>query len=143
MLKNLTRAAIASAIIAYAILLPAHAQMKLTAGSSWVNELGSVLTINSIAGNGLMTGSYVTKVGCDAGQPQPMTGWYYGGNTGGAMTFTVNWQGCNSLTSWSGQYNYSNSQITTLWYLAAASAPAWNGINAGSDTFVSQGAAKK
>jgi hypothetical protein len=118
----------------------AQAQNKLTAGSSWVNELGSVLTINNVASNGLMTGTYVTKVGCDAGLPQPMTGWYYSGNTGGAITFTVNWQSCNSLTSWTGQYNYSNNNFQTLWYLAAAAAPAWNGINAGTDTFVPQNA---
>ena len=130
-------------LIAGAVAQPAQAQTKLTAGTSWVNELGSVLTINSIGANGLMTGTYVTNVGCGAGQPQPMTGWYYSGQTGGAMTFTVNWQGCNSLTSWSGQYNYSNANIQTLWYLAAAAAPAWNGINAGADTFVPQNAAKK
>jgi hypothetical protein len=130
-------------LLACAVLTPAQAQTKLTAGSSWVNELGSVLTINNIASNGLMSGTYVTNVGCDAGQPQPMTGWYYSGQTGGAMTFSVIWQGCNTVTSWSGQYNYSNSNIQTLWYLAAASAPAWNGINAGADTFVPQSSTKK
>jgi len=132
----LTRVAIAAAIMLGAALMPAQAQTKLTAGSSWVNQLGSVLTINDIASNGLMTGTYVTNVGCDAGQPQPMTGWYYGGGTGGAITFSVNWQGCNTVTSWSGQYNYSNGQFQTLWYLTAASAPVWNGITAGTDTFV-------
>jgi hypothetical protein len=80
-----TRVAIAAAIILRAALTPAQAQMKLTAGSLWVNQLGSVLTINNIASNGLITGTYVTNVGCDAGQPQPMTGWYYGGGTGGAI----------------------------------------------------------
>lgn len=121
----------------------ARAQTKLTAGSSWVNELGSVLTINTIAPNGLMTGTYVTKVGCSAGTPQPMTGWYYSGSTGGAITFSVYWQSCNSVTSWSGQYNYSNASFQTLWYLTAAAAPSWNGINAGTDTFVPQNMAKQ
>jgi hypothetical protein len=139
----LTKVSVAAAIVMCAALTPAQAQNKLTAGSSWVNELGSVLTINNIASNGLMTGTYTTNVGCDAGQPQNMTGWYYGGNTGGAMTFSVYWAGCNSVTSWSGQYNYSNSQFVTLWYLTQASAPAWNGINAGTDTFVPQNSAVK
>lgn len=121
----------------------ALAQTKLTAGSSWVNELGSVLTINTVAANGLMTGTYVTNVGCSAGTPQPMTGWYYSGSTGGAITFSVNWQSCNSVTSWSGQYNYSDGSFRTLWYLTAAAAPSWNGINAGTDTFVPQSMAKK
>lgn len=133
-------------IVCWAILCAtpqmAHAQ-KLTAGSTWVNELGSVLTIDSVAANGLMTGTYVTAVGCGSGTPQPMTGWYYSGNTGGAITFSVTWQSCNSVTSWSGQYNYSNNNFQTLWYLTAASAPAWNGITAGTDTFVWQSAAKK
>jgi hypothetical protein len=121
----------------------AQAQTKLTAGSSWVNELGSVLTIDNIASNGLMTGSYVSNVGCGAGTAQPMTGWYYSGNDGGAITFSVYWQSCNSVTSWSGQYNYSNASFQTLWYLTLASAPAWNGINAGTDNFVPQNTAKK
>lgn len=121
----------------------AQAQTKLTAGSSWVNELGSVLTINNVAPNGLMTGTYVTNVGCGAGTQQPMTGWYYPGNTGGAITFSVYWTSCNSVTSWSGQYNYSNNSFQTLWYLTAAAAPSWNGITAGTDTFVPQNMAKK
>ncbi len=143
MLKLLTRFTIAAAVTLWAALSPAQAQTKLTSGSSWVNELGSVLTINNIASNGLMSGTYVTATGCSAGQQQPMTGWYYGGNTGGAITFSVYWTGCNSVTSWSGQYNYSNGQFQTLWYLTAASAPVWNGINAGTDTFVPQNSAVK
>jgi Avidin family len=53
------------------------------------------------------------------------------------------WQGCNTVTSWSGQYNYSNATFQTLWYLTAAAAPAWNGINAGTDTFTPTSIAKK
>lgn len=141
----LTRLRLAAAAVAFlgAAMLPAQAQTRLTAGSSWVNELGSVLTIVSVAANGQLTGTYVTNVGCDAGQPQPITGWYYNGNTGGAITFSVNWQGCNSVTSWTGQFNYNTGNFQALWYLALASAPAWNGINAGSDTFVQQAARKK
>ena len=134
------------AIIALAVcttLASAQGQTKMTSGSSWVNELGSVLTITNIAPSGLMTGTYVTNAGCGAGTPQPMTGWYYAGSTGGAMTFSVYWATCNSVTSWSGQYNYNTSTFQTLWYLTLASAPAWNGISAGTDTFVPQNQAKK
>ena len=138
MLNRWKRIAAAAAVAACVGLPAAQAQTKLTAGSSWVNQLGSVLTINNIAPNGLMTGTYTSKVGCSAGTAQPMTGWYYGGSTGGAITFSVFWNGCNSVTSWSGQYNYQNAQFQTLWYLTLASAPAWNGINAGTDTFVPQ-----
>lgn len=107
----------------------------LQAGASWTNELGSVFTINNIGTNGLLSGTYTTAVGCDAGQPQPVTGWYYPGSGGGAMVFSANFQGCNSVTSWSGQYNNNTGIFTTLWYLTAAGAPVWNGINAGTNTF--------
>jgi hypothetical protein len=128
--------AIAIAMVAGAASLPAQAQTKLTAGMSWVNELGSVLTINSVGANGLLTGTYVTAAGCSAGKPQPMTGWFYAGASGSSITFSVYWSGCNSLTSWSGQYNNSDGHFAALWYLTLASATAWNGTNAGSDTFV-------
>jgi hypothetical protein len=123
-------------VILLALPLPAHAQSKLTAGSAWVNELGSVLTITNVAPNGLMTGTYVTNVGCGSGVQQPMTGWYYQGPTGGAITFSVYWNGCNSVTSWSGQFDNQTGRFKTLWYLTLAAASAWNGVNAGSDTFV-------
>lgn len=74
MLIRFTRIAVTAALFMGAALLPAQAQTKFTAGTSWVNELGSVLTINTVSPNGLLTGSYVTNVGCGAGTAQPMTG---------------------------------------------------------------------
>ena len=59
----LTRAigiAVTAAWLLGAASAPAQAQARFTAGSSWVNELGSVLTINTTAPSRLMTGSYVT-----------------------------------------------------------------------------------
>ena len=143
MLTRLIGVAVTAAWLLGAASAPAQAQARFTAGTSWVNELGSVLTINSIAPSGLMTGSYVTATGCSAGTPQPMTGWYYGGSTGGAITFSVSWNGCNSVTSWSGQFNTNTGNFQALWYLTLAAAPAWNGINAGSDTFVPQASKMK
>jgi hypothetical protein len=142
MIDRMMKLAVTVAILAAAALAPARAQTSVTAGSSWVNELGSVLTINSVAANGLMTGTYTTNVGCSAGTPQPMTGWYYGGNAGGAITFSVYWNGCNSVTSWSGQYNINNGNFQALWHLTLAAAPAWNGIYAGTDSFTPQGSMK-
>ncbi len=52
------------------------------------------------------------------------------------MTFTVNWQECNSLTSWTG--NYSTNTLTTLWLLTVSGPPKWNSIIAGADTFTLQ-----
>jgi hypothetical protein len=128
--------AVIVAMVACAALSSAHAQSQLTAGSSWINERGSVLTITNIGSNGLLSGTYVTAVGCSAGQPRPMTGWFYGAENGGAITFSVIWQGCNTVTSWSGQFNNQTGGFQTLWLLTAASAPVWNGIHTGTDTFM-------
>ncbi len=111
---------------------PAVAQ-QLTADATyvWVNELGSKMT-TSWGADGLITGTYVTAVGCGAGTAKPLTGWW----NNSAMTFTVNWRECNSLTSWTG--NYSTNTLTTLWLLTVSGPPQWNSITAGADTFTLQ-----
>lgn len=103
-----------------------------------MNEDGSVLTIATLAGNGLLTGTVTTQVGCGAKKPQPMTGWYCAAGAGGALTFSVNWEGCSSVTTWSGQYSNATGSFRALWHLAIASAPTWNGIISGAHTFVAQ-----
>ena len=82
--------------------------------------------------DGLITGTYVSAVGCGAGTVRPLTGWW----NNSAMTFTVNWQECNSLTSWTGNYNAGTT--TTLWLLTVSGPPQWNSINAGTDIFTLQ-----
>jgi hypothetical protein len=72
-----------------------------------------------------------------------MTGWYHGAGSGGAVTFSVNWNGCNSVTTWAGQYSNATGQFRALWHLAVASVPVWNGIVAGSHFFVPQPTPKK
>ena len=111
---------------------PAVAQ-ELTADATyvWVNELGSKMT-TSWGADGLITGTYVSAVGCGAGTVRPLSGWW----NNSAMTFTVNWQECNSLTSWTG--NYSTNTLTTLWLLTVSGPPKWNSIIAGADTFTLQ-----
>ena len=130
----LRRYLVASAMLIVSIVYggPAVAQ-QLTAGATyvWVNELGSKMT-TSWGADGLISGTYVTAVGCGAGTPKPLTGWW----NNSAMTFTVNWQECNSLTSWTG--NYSTNTLTTLWLLTVSGPPQWNSIIAGADTFTLQ-----
>ncbi len=106
---------------------------QLTTGATyiWVNELGSKMT-TSWGADGLITGTYVSAVGCGAGTVRPLTGWW----NNSAMTFTVNWQECNSLTSWTGNYNANT--LTTLWLLTVSGPPQWNSITAGTDTFTLQ-----
>jgi hypothetical protein len=107
----------------------------LATGSVWINENNSTLIINSVDSNtGLMTGTFTTGVGCGVGVQRPMTGFY----NQGAMTFTVNFQNCNSGTSWAGQLSATGNQIMTLWYLALSGMPQWNSIIAGTDTFTLQ-----
>ncbi len=121
-----------------AMAVPAQAQSKLVAGSKWVNEVGSVLTIEKVGSNGMLSGTFLSQIGCGHGKPQPMTGWFYPGKSGGAITFSVIWRDCDSVTAWVGQYNYSSNVFSTLWYLSFAALPAWNGIAAGSDLFKPQ-----
>jgi len=119
--------------IASIVYSGAAAAQQLTTGATyvWVNELGSKMT-TSWGTDGLISGTYVTAVGCGAGTVRPLTGWW--NNT--AMTFTVNWQACNSLTSWTG--NFGGGKITTLWLLTVSGPPQWNSIVAGADTFTLQ-----
>ncbi len=106
-------------------------QLAVSTTYVWVNELGSKMT-TTWGADGLITGTYVSAVGCGAGTVRPLTGWW----NNSAMTFTVNWQECNSLTSWTGNYNAGT--IATLWLLALSGPPEWNSINAGADTFTLQ-----
>ncbi len=119
--------------IASIVYSGAAAAQQLTTGATyvWVNELGSKMT-TSWGTDGLISGTYVTAVGCGAGTVRPLTGWW----NNSAMTFTVNWQACNSLTSWTG--NYNAGKITTLWLLTVSGPPQWNSIVAGADTFTLQ-----
>ena len=88
-------------------------------------------TINSITSEGLISGTYVTAVGCGAGRTRPLTGWY----NASAITFTVNFQECNSATSWTGNIDTAGTTIKTLWQLTVSGPPQWNSIYANTDTF--------
>lgn len=116
----------------------AQAETKLAAGLSWIADDGTVLAITAVAPNGQLTGTVTTPAGCDAKKPQPMTGWYVPAGAGGALAFSVNWEGCNSVTTWSAQYSNATGTFRALWHLAIASGPVWNGIVAGAHFFVPQ-----
>lgn len=103
---------------------------NLTSGSEWVNENGSVMKITESLPNGQFNGTFTTAVGCGVGKPRPLTG--FGNN--GSVTFTVNFQECNSATSWAGNIT-SEGAINTLWNLSQSGPSQWNSIIAGSDTF--------
>jgi hypothetical protein len=83
-----------------------------------------------------MAGTYTNNAAnsCDEGKPQGATGWLASGNTGTAISFSVNFVGCGSTAVWTGQLN-NNTGFQGLWYLSLAEAIAWNGISVGADTF--------
>lgn len=107
----------------------------LAAGTVWVNENNSTMTLTSMdPTTGLLSGTFVTGVGCGVGTVRPLSGFY----NQGAITLTVNFQECNSATAWSGQLSSAGDQIVALWYLAVSGTPAWNSILAGTDVFTRQ-----
>ena len=141
-MKAIGRLALGAVLAAAAFNAPQAqaAETKLAAGQSWVNEDGSVLAITNVGANGQLTGTMTSQVGCGAKKAQPVTGWYYAAGAGGALSFTVNWEGCNSVKTWAAQYSNATGAFRALWHLAVASGPVWNGIVAGANTFVPQAA---
>jgi hypothetical protein len=113
----------------------------------WYNELGSTMQIYPLAGNGSVSGTYETAVssGCAQGAFN-LAGRTDVGQGGQTVGFSVCWlnQGsrCNSVTSWSGQYQTINGeeQITALWLLTQATPPAsdWASTLVGQDIFTRQ-----
>lgn len=130
------RAALRIAAVLFAVSLPVAAgAQELAAGTVWVNANNSTMTLTSVdPTTGLITGTFVTGVGCGVGVVRPLTGFY----NQGAITLTVNFQDCQSATSWTGQLSATGNQIVTLWYLAVSGTPAWNSILAGTDVFTRQ-----
>lgn len=117
-----------------ALSAPAGAQTPIW---TWTNQYGSVLAVNTYNSNtGAISGTYTNKAAnsCDAGTPQAMTGWLLLGASGNAISFSVNFLGCNSTTIWTGQLNDS-AGFQSLWLLSLAEPVAWNGIAAGTDAF--------
>ena len=110
-------------------------QQVIQSGSTWVNQRGSTLAIESVGTNGLIKGYYVNRAsgtGCQ-NVAYDLTGWIHGN----AITFTVNWDNqtasCNSITSWTGFYY--GGQITTLWQLVVNGTTSTSQILKGEDTF--------
>ena len=90
---------------------------SIPAPSVWENKSGSTLQIDSIASDGLMTGSYINRAagyGCQ-NISYPVTGWA----DGTALTFNTLWESiaesCNSITAWAGLLD--QGQISSLWNL--------------------------
>ncbi len=104
----------------------------------WANERGSSVTF--VETDGLLSGYYNTQLGNpDPASRFPLTGFIEGDQ----MTFTVNFKGYGSLTSWTGQMSEDADGpfIRTLWHLTRDVPDAeepddmWSSIIAGSAKF--------
>jgi hypothetical protein len=105
---------------------------------TWVNERGSSVTFTETGG--LLSGHYNTQLGSpDPATRFPLTGF----REGDQLTFTVNFKGYGSLTSWTGQMSEDTdgTYIRTLWHLtrdvpdAAEEDDLWSSIIAGPAEF--------
>jgi hypothetical protein len=104
----------------------------------WMNERGSAVTFK--ATDGLLSGYYNTQLGNpDPKSRFPLTGFIEGDQ----LTFSVNFKGYGSLTSWTGQMSEDETgpYIRTLWHLtrdvpdSKEEDDLWSSIIAGSATF--------
>lgn len=104
----------------------------------WVNELGSVLVIDSILSDGTIHGVYKSSTGVD-GKVFQLSGTINQGDTDViAIAFRVRWDGYSSITSWTG-FMDSDAQgkyIKTLWHLVRPDEiEPWERIITNSSTF--------
>jgi len=105
---------------------------------SWINELGSVLVIDSIATDGSIQGVYKSSSGVD-GKTFELTGAVNQGNTDViAIAFRVRWEGYSSITSWTGfaHIDSEGPYIKTMWHLVRPDEKEpWERIITNSSTF--------
>ena len=104
----------------------------------WVNDRGSVLHLSP--SDGLLTGFYQTNVGQpNISQRFPLTGFIQGD----LITFSVNFTGYGSMTTWAGQLSEDSDGpfLRTLWHLTRdiedemEDADLWRSITAGASNF--------
>ena len=113
------------------------AQANLFEGQ-WINDRDSAVVFE--VKDGLLSGHYQTALGQpDKSKKFPLTGFAQGDQ----ITFTVNFKGYGSLTSWTGQLteDESGAYIRTLWNLtrdvedAEEDDELWQSITSGASDF--------
>lgn len=117
-------------LIAFTAFTPltSAAACRMPTGKTWTNELNSHMKIN-IDDSGKISGTYTSSVGCEPKTPRPISGFC----NGYAVTFSVDWGHCNSITTWSGTYQHRT--LETLWQLVLGNKPTWHSVLTGSDKF--------
>jgi hypothetical protein len=104
--------------------MPATAEPTL-----YRNQSGSEMGI-SIDGQGSIEGFYRSALGCGQGVPRPLVGWL----NQSALTFTVNFQECKSVTAWVGHLKMDGS-ISALWTMARGEGTGWTSKITGASEF--------
>jgi hypothetical protein len=109
----------------------------------WRNQLGSVMTITNVDGDGGFQGVYHRAVGRTPGT-MPLAGRYHTFGNHSVVGWTVAWKyaGGTSVTAWSGQYfGGAPEEIHTTWLLTEAVATlqdSWGATRTSVDLFVRQ-----
>lgn len=128
------------------ILLPVFLAMLISPNfsqeiliDSWINELGSVLVIDSIDERGVVFGEYRSSSGVD-GRVFALSGFVNSDAATGrlAISFAVRWDGYSSITSWTGflDHDEQGTYLKTLWHLVRpGEQEPWERIITNSSTF--------
>ena len=115
------RSITATTILFFVSVVSCSAQDCQNLSGKWINELGSVLVIDSLKADGSIMGHYASSTGVD-GKIFLLQGWINhkdGLNEEINISFSVRWKGYGSITSWTG-YCYEaeeGSEIKTIWNL--------------------------
>lgn len=118
-----------------AIIRSAPATAPSDFSGDWRNELRSEMHLDQQGET--LRGTYKSYKN-DAGEivaEGEVTGWV----SGKLISFTVNWAGLDSITSWVGQHieDDGGPRIETLWQMIkrVSDGDEWESINAGADRF--------
>ena len=123
-------------LISVVLFQPVLFSQEIT--GEWINELGSVLVIDSISAYDIIHGVYKSSSGVD-GKVFELSGTVNQGDTDVmAIAFRVRWEGYSSITSWTG-FMDSDSEgryIKTLWHLVRPDEEEpWERVITNSSTF--------
>lgn len=99
-------------LIAISLLLLTSWTSSADDTASYINQSGSTMSL-TISGKGAVSGTYNTALGCGVGIQRVLKGF----KNGTAITFTVSFGECGSITSWVGHIQ-DNGDISTIWTLA-------------------------
>ncbi len=96
----------------------------------FMNDKGSKMEFVIDPTSNQLKGTYTSALGCAIDVPYPLTGW----SNKKAISFTVNFGKCGSITSWVGHWEKEGS-LKTIWTLSRGDSTDWNTLLTGASTF--------